>query len=185
MKKSKQKLEYPFRKATLKDFASGFSDYSKSIDKQLGQFAHRQNDPKVALLYLRFRHTLGVWGEQIKEYFPNSLDLPAMPELNGNDYYAGLIRLKEYSEKAARETVKEKMFNKPGETMPQMKTEYSMPLAWNKWAYWFGVSPNKLRELRENNTYHFVQVSKRLWVLPKHELPAEYLEKYRHTATKS
>jgi len=60
--------------------------------------------------------------------------------------------------------------------------EQSRPLAWNKWADVFGVSETTLRKLREQKKYHFCQVSARRWTLPKHELPAEYLEKYRHAA---
>lgn len=61
------------------------------------------------------------------------------------------------------------------------KTEYSLPLAMTKWAQIFGLSENTFRKVREK--YHFVKVSDRRWKLPKHELPAEYLEKYRHAAT--
>ena len=63
--------------------------------------------------------------------------------------------------------------------------EYSQPLFMKKWAYIFGVSPNKMRELRESKQYHFRQVSPRKWTLPKGELPAEYLEKYRSVIPKN
>jgi len=59
--------------------------------------------------------------------------------------------------------------------------EYSLPLSMTKWAFVFGVSRNKMREFRDNKQYHFRQVSPRKWSLPKKELPAEYLEKYRIT----
>jgi hypothetical protein len=49
-----------------------------------------------------------------------------------------------------------------------------------KWAKILGISENKMKEIREDGkAYHFVQVSARKWKLPKKELPAEYLEKYR------
>ncbi len=60
--------------------------------------------------------------------------------------------------------------------------EYSFPLPMTKWADIFGVSENKLRELRRKKKYNFDQVSPRKWRLPKHKIPAEYLEKYRQTA---
>lgn len=59
--------------------------------------------------------------------------------------------------------------------------EYSKPLAMKHWATIFGVGKNKMRELRDSDKYHFKQISDRKWVLPKNELPAEYLEKYRKT----
>lgn len=63
------------------------------------------------------------------------------------------------------------------------KTERSLPLPMVKWAYIFGVSANKLRDLRREEKYHFSKVSARLWTLPKDELPTEYLERYRqHTS---
>jgi hypothetical protein len=60
---------------------------------------------------------------------------------------------------------------------------YSLPLPMTKWAIILGVSENKLRELRKEKKYHFDQISKRKWRLPKHEIPAEYLEKYRQAAS--
>lgn len=60
-----------------------------------------------------------------------------------------------------------------------LEGERSLPLKWKDWVYIFGVSPNKLREYREKKKYHFDQISPRRWTLPKHELPSEYLEKYR------
>jgi len=70
---------------------------------------------------------------------------------------------------------------KNGETPDE---EHSLPLFTKQWAYIFGVSRNKMRELRESNQYHFHQVSKRKWSLPKKELPTEYLEKYRNANSK-
>lgn len=67
----------------------------------------------------------------------------------------------------------------------ESKIEYSIPLTMKRWAFFFGLSPNKLRELRKNKTYHFRQISPRRWALPKHELPTEYLETYRHIVSKS
>lgn len=69
------------------------------------------------------------------------------------------------------------------ETTPQ--TEHSLPLPMVKWACIFGLSANKLRELRHNGKYHFRKLSARLWTLPKHELPTEYLEKYRQHASQT
>jgi len=69
----------------------------------------------------------------------------------------------------------------PGGAMktPDAQVEYSMPMGWGKWAQIFGMSAKALRELRERQAYHFDQVSPRRWRLPLHELPAEYIEKYR------
>lgn len=64
-------------------------------------------------------------------------------------------------------------------------TEHSLPLFMKQWAYIFGVSANKMRELRKGNQYHFREVSPRKWTLPKGELPAEYLEKFRSVIPKS
>lgn len=64
-------------------------------------------------------------------------------------------------------------------------TEHSLPLFMKQWAYIFGVSANKMRELRKGNQYHFRKVSPRKWILPKGELPAEYLEKFRSVIPKS
>jgi hypothetical protein len=72
---------------------------------------------------------------------------------------------------------KKQSSKKNNKTPPQ--TEHSMPLGVKKWADIFGVSENKLREFRDSKMYHFRQVSPRRWTLPKNELPAEYLEKYR------
>jgi hypothetical protein len=65
-------------------------------------------------------------------------------------------------------------------TVKKTKIEQSLPLAWYKWANVFGVSENTLRKWRKDKKYHFNKVSGRKWTLPKNELPAEYLEKYRH-----
>jgi hypothetical protein len=68
-------------------------------------------------------------------------------------------------------------------TRKKPEIEHSLPLAWKKWADVFGVSENTLRKWRKDKKYHFNPVSKRRWTLPKNELPAEYLEKYRsHTS---
>jgi len=63
----------------------------------------------------------------------------------------------------------------------EKKEEQSKPLSMKDWGKIFKLSPNKLREIRESKKpkYHFQQVSKRRWTLPKSELPAEYLEKFR------
>ena len=58
--------------------------------------------------------------------------------------------------------------------------EYSLALPMKKWSEILGFSENKMKEIREaGEKYHFDKVSKRKWRLPKNELPAEYLEKYR------
>ena len=62
--------------------------------------------------------------------------------------------------------------------------EYSLPLFMKQWAVIFGISRNKMSELRDSERYHFRQVSDRKWSLPKNELPAEYLEKYRNHPTR-
>ncbi|MCJ7634232.1 hypothetical protein MUP77_17815 [Candidatus Bathyarchaeota archaeon] len=59
------------------------------------------------------------------------------------------------------------------------RPEYSLPLPMTKWAYILGVSPNTLRKMRKQKKYHFKNKSERRWTLPIHEMPAEYLEKYR------
>jgi hypothetical protein len=63
-------------------------------------------------------------------------------------------------------------------------TGYSLPLGNEKWAEIFGVSPNKMREIRRSDQYHFDPVGKRKWRLPKNELPTEYLEKYRRSTVR-
>jgi hypothetical protein len=63
------------------------------------------------------------------------------------------------------------------QTQKQPGIEYSRALPMSKWADILGFSEKTLGNLSE--TYHFHQVSDRRWSLPKHELPAEYLEKYR------
>jgi hypothetical protein len=58
--------------------------------------------------------------------------------------------------------------------------EYSKPLPMKKWAIILGVSENKMKEIREaGDKYHFDKVSARKWRLPMHEIPTEYLQKYR------
>jgi len=66
------------------------------------------------------------------------------------------------------------------ESLSESQVEYSMPLPMTKWAEILGLSENTLREARKEKKYHFLEVSKRRWSLPKQELPTEYLEKYRH-----
>lgn len=67
--------------------------------------------------------------------------------------------------------------------------EHSLPLSWKQWADVFDMSKKALRDIREadNPVYHFRKTRKnaRKWTLPKHELPAEYLEKYRKVASQS
>lgn len=66
---------------------------------------------------------------------------------------------------------------------PVGKSGHSMPLSWKQWAEVFGMSRAALRKVREaeNPRYHFCRTrpGARKWTLPKHELPAEYLERYR------
>jgi hypothetical protein len=69
--------------------------------------------------------------------------------------------------------------SKPKTTPTETNIEYSLPLKMTQWAKIFHVSENKLRELRDEGKYHFERLSARKWRLPKSELPAEYLEKYR------
>jgi len=65
------------------------------------------------------------------------------------------------------------------------ETEHTAPLSWTKWADVFGISRAALRKIRdaEKPIYHFrkTRENSRKWTLPLHELPAEYLEKYRKT----
>ena len=61
----------------------------------------------------------------------------------------------------------------------ESRTGRSLPLGNTKWAQIFGVSPNKMREIRRSDDYHFKPVGERRWSLPKNELPAEYLAKYQ------
>ncbi len=71
-----------------------------------------------------------------------------------------------------------------GSQTQQPTIEYSLPLPMTKWAEILDLSENTLRNIREGEEpqkYHFVQVTPRRWILPKHELPTEYLEKYRHS----
>jgi hypothetical protein len=74
---------------------------------------------------------------------------------------------------------------KKKQTRKRLEIEYSLPLPMTRWAYILGVSPNTLRQLRKQKKYHFRKVSARRWTLPKHELPTEYLETYRHTVPQS
>jgi hypothetical protein len=100
MKKKKQKTKgLP---ATLQDMAEGFRGYAKTITKQLNIFAYRQNESEVASLYLLYRQTIENWGKLTKENFPSSPELPDLPVLIENNYYAGLTRLAEYCEKSAQ-----------------------------------------------------------------------------------
>jgi len=62
---------------------------------------------------------------------------------------------------------------------PGNQKEYSKPLSQKEWADIFEMSRNKMSELMKGKQYHFKKISDRKWVLPKNELPAEYLEKYR------
>ncbi len=62
---------------------------------------------------------------------------------------------------------------------PGNQKEYSKPLSQKAWADIFEMSRNKMSELMKGKQYHFKKISDRKWVLPKNELPAEYLEKYR------
>lgn len=87
-------------------------------------------------------------------------------------------RLDEFKVRMGIEPV-ERNSKKAKKTVP--KTEYSLPLPMTKWAVILGVSENTLRDLRKDKKYHFDQVSPRKWRLPKQEIPAEYLEKYRQT----
>jgi len=68
---------------------------------------------------------------------------------------------------------------------PTTRPEYSLALPMTRWAYILGVSPNTLRKMRKQKKYHFKQKSDRRWTLPIHELPAEYLAKYRLTLPKT
>ena len=73
--------------------------------------------------------------------------------------------------------------NEAQQAIPEI--EYSLPLPMKKWSNILGISENKMKEIREaGDKYHFDKISDRKWRLPKNELPAEYLERYR-TATKS
>lgn len=87
-------------------------------------------------------------------------------------------RIDEFKVRMGIEPVEQKS-KKAKKNVP--KTEYSLPLPMTKWAVILGVSENTLRNLRKDEKYHFDQVSPRKWRLPRQEIPAEYLEKYRQT----
>ena len=68
--------------------------------------------------------------------------------------------------------------------------EHSLPLSWKQWARdVFDMDEKTLRNIRksENPIYHFRKTHPkgRKWTLPIHELPAEYLERYRNQIKKT
>ena len=89
----------------------------------------------------------------------------------------------EYEQTLAAQNLQEPEKTERGENETKhtiSKVEYSLPLPMKKWAEILRFSENKMKEIREEGkTYHFKKVSPRKWQLPKGELPAEYLEKYR------
>jgi hypothetical protein len=137
-----------------------------------------------------------IFGERAKERFKENPELTIedyenafdcitelIETIKNNQYSAklsesawailGYCKLKVGSEKY---TEVEEQIKKERES----KTEYSLPLSMKKWAEILGFSENKMKEIREEaKTYHFKQVCSRKWQLPKYDLPAEYLEKYR------
>ncbi len=98
-------------------------------------------------------------------------------QLVADDLNKKTVDKRRYDKKSSKKT------KRTSETKRTPQPLFSEPLAWNKWALIFGLSPNKLRELRKQGKYHFDQVSGRRWRLPMDELPAEYLQKFRpHTS---
>ena len=119
---------------------------------------------------------------KLRDQYP----LPKLPRKK-NDIREGFEELVDNCIEALK-AIKRKdgLSQNPAETKSKTSDkEYSLPLFMKKWAYIFGVSPNKMRELREGEHYHFRKVSPRKWTLPKGELPAEYLEKYRDDISKN
>jgi len=65
-------------------------------------------------------------------------------------------------------------------------TKCSLPLKIGQWCDIFRVSENTLRGWMETDDYHFRRIggkNGRRWVLPEKELPAEYLQKFKETAS--
>lgn len=92
--------KYP--KAILEKTAEYFKDRAANIKKHIDHFAYNQNDPEISRLYFLYRQATKDLNDETKREHPNSADLPDMPVLIGNDYYAGLMRLFEYNEQAAK-----------------------------------------------------------------------------------
>jgi hypothetical protein len=69
---------------------------------------------------------------------------------------------------------------KADEKMEDKISGYSKPLSMRKWAMIFELSKDRMRSLREEGKYHFRQISSRKWALPRDEIPAEHLEKFRN-----
>lgn len=120
--------------------------------------------------------TKGIWPDGLAEHIFDVYREDQPDESDKSEFIETALRHVQ-----ADLTAKKRRSNKrTDETPHKTKIKHSLPLGVKQWASIFGISKNKLRELRDSKkAYHFRKVSSRLWTLPENELPAEYLVKYR------
>ena len=81
---------------TIGGSAEVFGLYEKGITKALNEYACRQGDPELARLYVTYRQAIDSWGKLAGKHLENCPDLPNLPLLPGNNFYAGMANLADY-----------------------------------------------------------------------------------------
>jgi len=83
------------RATTPQDIADGFNYFAKTIRERARPYACRRDDPALEGLYDLWRGTVDAWRRK------NRPDLPALPPLPGDHFFAGMANLADYCTQAA------------------------------------------------------------------------------------
>lgn len=165
-------------------------------------------DTEEAFLERLYYHGVGFTEENIKEFYGETAveRYKKCTKLTENDYLEAFVHITEllelmeknqYSQRLRESAWAIKGYCKLKAESPERYAEieaeitkkqknYSLPLKIGQWCDIFQVSENTLRGWMETGDYHFRRIGGkegRRWALPKEELPAEYLQKFRETAS--
>ena len=85
-------------------YADGFNEFAKIITEILNKYAYRQDDSEVARLYVTYQQSIANFRDFCTR--DSEADLPNLPTLIGNDWYAGLANLRDSCKQTAKQILK-------------------------------------------------------------------------------
>ena len=90
------------RPTTPQDIADGFNYFAKTIRERAGAYACRQADPELARLYYTWHRGVTNCGDIARKRLENCPDLPTLPPLPGDHFFAGMANLADYCTQSAK-----------------------------------------------------------------------------------
>lgn len=90
----------PAKNETPQAVMDNVNSFARTIEKVLSRFAYRQDATDLKSIYVTSRWFIELWRKEAEPCF--RVSLPDLPDLPGNDFYAGMVNLATFCTKAAK-----------------------------------------------------------------------------------